>query len=74
MAVTQLRPTLHGVSLKLWGPGSSCCLVYDRPADSVVDSLLAVLEDNMGLGQPPTGLLKVSQNKPVAYYMEFGTW
>ena len=74
MAATRLRPTLHGVSLKLWGPGSSCCLVYDRPADSVVDSLLAVLEDNMGLGQPPTGLLKVIKNLAVTYSPDFGTW
>ena len=50
-----------GFSIKMWsGSGcSSSCLIFDRAPDSVVDSLLALLGHQEGLGQASPGLLQV---------------
>ena len=48
-----------GLSVRLWSSSGSCCLVFDTATDSVVATLLAVLEHHDGVGQPPPQLLQV---------------
>ena len=54
-----------GLSVRLWSDSGSCCLVFDTATDSVVDTLLAVLEHHDGVGRPPHKLLKVGKGVEV---------
>ena len=50
-----------GLSLRMWSSfDSSCCLIFSSPSDSLVESLLAVLQSSEGVGQVPAKLLQVS--------------
>ena len=62
-----------GFSIKMWsGSGcSSSCLIFDRAPDSVVDSLLALLGHQEGLGQPSPGLLQVGGTAGTQHWMGF---
>ena len=55
-----------GFSIKIWSGGGSAssCIIFDRAPDSVVDTLLAVLEHHGGVGQPSPKLLQVGYVGP----------
>ena len=57
-----------GFSIKFWSSGgsSSSSIIFDSAPDSLVDTLLAVLEYHEGVGHPPHKLLQVGYRGPIS--------
>ena len=54
------KATMLGLSLRMWSSSdSSCCIIFSSPSDSLVDTLLAVLQNSDGVGQASDNLLQV---------------
>ena len=59
---------MFGLSLRLWSSAGSCCLVFDTATNSVVDTILSILQHHDGLGQPPLQLLQVGNVKSLCFF------
>lgn len=61
------------MSLRMWsGPDISSCIIFDGPSESVVDTVLAVLEHHDGVGKAGVRKLQMEHPHQLAKEMALG--
>jgi hypothetical protein len=61
------------MSIRMWsGPDISSCIIFDSPSDSVVDTVLAVMEHHDGVGKAGVRKLQVEHPHQLAKELALG--